>query len=98
SLWRLTADITAPTLVVWGELDRLVDVALASRTARAIRGARLLVLPGVGHVAMMEDPVTVARAFLALREDTQPAGLTRPGMPPARPAAPPGPGEPGWQS
>jgi pimeloyl-ACP methyl ester carboxylesterase len=91
SLWRLAAGITAPTLVVWGELDRLVDVALAPRTAQAIRGARLLVLPGVGHVAMMEDPVTVARAFLALREDTQLAGTAQSGEPP-------GSGRPGRKS
>lgn len=69
SLWRLARRITAPTLVVWGDADQLVDVALAPRAARAIPGARLLVLPGVGHVAQMEDSVSVARAFLALRED-----------------------------
>jgi pimeloyl-ACP methyl ester carboxylesterase len=69
SLWRLAASITAPTLVIWGDRDKLVNVRVAPWTARAIPGARLRVLPGVGHVAQMEDPVTVARAFLALRED-----------------------------
>jgi pimeloyl-ACP methyl ester carboxylesterase len=69
SLWRQAGTITAPTLLVWGELDRLVDVALATRTARLIPGSRLLVLPGVGHVAQMEDPTSVARAFLGMIED-----------------------------
>jgi pimeloyl-ACP methyl ester carboxylesterase len=69
SAWQLMARITVPTLVVWGDQDRLVDVALAPRVARTIPGARLLVLPGVGHTAQLEDPVVTARAFLALRDD-----------------------------
>ena len=69
SLWAAAARISAPTLVVWGDRDRLVDVAVAPRTALAVPDSRLLVLPGVGHTAQLEDPETVARAFLALRED-----------------------------
>jgi pimeloyl-ACP methyl ester carboxylesterase len=78
SLWRAATRIEAPTLVVWGDRDKLVSVALAPRTAATIPGARLLVLPGVGHVAQMEEPVTVARAFLALREDAATGSDTPP--------------------
>ena len=78
SLWAQMAAITAPTLVVWGGRDRLVDAALAPRVAQTIPGARLLMLPDVGHVAQLEDPVTTARAALALLEDVgrveRPAG------------------------
>lgn len=66
SLWTEAARITAPTAVVWGERDRLVDVVLAPRTARAIPGATLLVLPNVGHVAHLEAPPAVARTILGL--------------------------------
>ena len=85
SLWRFAARIQAPTLVVWGDRDKLVNVRVAPRTARTIPGARLLVLPGVGHVAQMEDPLAVARAFLALREDTATGAVARTGgdTPPA---------------
>jgi pimeloyl-ACP methyl ester carboxylesterase len=69
SMWRLAARITAPTLVVWGDRDRLVHVSNAPRTARTIPGARLLVLPGIGHVAQLEAPETTARAVLGLIED-----------------------------
>ncbi len=62
------ARVTAPTLVVWGTRDRLVDVRLARRTAAAFRRSELLVLPGLGHVAQMEDPHTTARGVLALWE------------------------------
>jgi pimeloyl-ACP methyl ester carboxylesterase len=70
SLWRHAARIQAPTLVIWGELDKVVSAALAPRTAAILPDARLLLLPGIGHVAQMEVPDVVARAVLALLEDT----------------------------
>jgi pimeloyl-ACP methyl ester carboxylesterase len=66
SLWRLAARIEAPSLVIWGHRDRLVDVRLASKTARAIPDSRLLVLRGVGHTAQLESPRIVARAVVSL--------------------------------
>ena len=64
-LWLLAARVQAPTLVVWGDRDRLVAPRLAARTTRALRG-RLLMLPGVGHVAQMESPDVVARAVAGM--------------------------------
>ena len=55
----------APTLVIWGEQDRLVAPRLAARTAQVLR-ARLLMLPGVGHVAQIEAPDMVARAVAGM--------------------------------
>ena len=69
SLWAKAARVKAPTLLVWGDRDRLVDVALAPRAARTYPDVRLLVLPGVGHVAQMERPELVARAFLGMLEE-----------------------------
>jgi pimeloyl-ACP methyl ester carboxylesterase len=66
SLWRVAARVRVPTLVVWGDRDRLVAPRLAARTVAAIPGARLQMLPGVGHVAQIEAPVEVARAVAAL--------------------------------
>jgi pimeloyl-ACP methyl ester carboxylesterase len=68
SLWGAAARITAPTLVIWGAQDRLVDVRLAGRTAATIRGARLSVLPQVGHTAHLEAPEQTARLVLGLLE------------------------------
>ncbi len=48
--------------------DRLVDVAIAPRAAATFPDVRLLVLDGVGHVAQMERPEVVARAFLGMLE------------------------------
>jgi pimeloyl-ACP methyl ester carboxylesterase len=69
SLWRMAARITAPTLVIGGELDRLVDTRVAPQVAETVRDSRLLMLEGVGHVAQMEVPETVARAVVALLDD-----------------------------
>jgi pimeloyl-ACP methyl ester carboxylesterase len=66
SLWRTAARVRVPTLVVWGDRDRLVAPRLARRTVASIPGARLLMLPGVGHVAQIEQPLMVARAVAGL--------------------------------
>ncbi|WP_345418954.1 alpha/beta hydrolase [Actinomycetospora chlora] len=66
SLWAAAARVTVPSLVVWGEADRLVGVYRAARTAAALPAGRLLRLPDVGHVAQIERPQTVARAVLGL--------------------------------
>ncbi|SFL67214.1 alpha/beta fold hydrolase [Geodermatophilus ruber] len=67
--WRVARALQPPTLVVWGDRDRLVDPALAPRLAAAVPDGRLLMLDGVGHVAMLEAPEPTARAVLALAED-----------------------------
>jgi pimeloyl-ACP methyl ester carboxylesterase len=43
------ARITAPTLVIHGQDDPLLPVAAGVDTARHIRGARLELIPGMGH-------------------------------------------------
>lgn len=66
SPWAAAARVQAPTLVVWGDRDKLVSPRLAARTAAVIPGARMLMLPGVGHVAQIEAAEAVARAVAAL--------------------------------
>lgn len=75
SIWRCTTKITAPSLVVAGRQDRLVDVRVAPQVARMIPDSRLLMLAGVGHVAQMESPRTVARAFLGMLDETRQANV-----------------------
>lgn len=43
------AAVTAPTLVIHGSADPLVPVAAGRDTARRVRGAQLLEVPGMGH-------------------------------------------------
>ncbi|ANB08420.1 hydrolase [Streptomyces ambofaciens] len=78
-LWRQAERVLAPTLLVYGGRDQLVGYRMAQRAARAFRDSRLLTLPDAGHVAMMEYPEAVARAFRELLADTgqQPAAGER---------------------
>jgi pimeloyl-ACP methyl ester carboxylesterase len=66
--WRAARALRTPTLVLWGSRDKLVDPALAPRLADAVPDSRLLILDGVGHVAMLEAPEPTARAVLGMVE------------------------------
>jgi pimeloyl-ACP methyl ester carboxylesterase len=66
SAWRDAARVTAPTLVVYGSRDRLVDARMAGRAAHQFADARVVVLPRTGHVAHMEQPAAVAAEIAIL--------------------------------
>jgi pimeloyl-ACP methyl ester carboxylesterase len=59
------AGIEAPTLVVWGEQDRLLPAERAELFASAIPGATVVVLPGAAHVPMFEAPGALSEALVA---------------------------------
>ena len=48
--------ISRPTLLLWGESDRIVTPAYGRAYAEAIPGARLEVIPGAGHHPELEQP------------------------------------------
>jgi pimeloyl-ACP methyl ester carboxylesterase len=47
--------VKAPTLLVWGAQDRLVDPAYGDEFAATIAGARLEVIDGAGHLPQLEQ-------------------------------------------
>lgn len=53
-LERRLARITCPTLIVWGENDRLIPPVYAEAFRRAIPGSEVVVLSGTGHMPMFE--------------------------------------------
>jgi 3-oxoadipate enol-lactonase len=53
--------IAVPTLVLVGDLDRLTPPDGAHRMAAAIPGARVVVIPGAGHLPPVEAPGMVTR-------------------------------------
>jgi pimeloyl-ACP methyl ester carboxylesterase len=69
SIWQVARRITVPTLVISGRQDRMVDIRVAPGVAKTVADGRLLMLEGVGHVAQMEVPRTVARAVLGMVEE-----------------------------
>ena len=62
TLWNAAAHVQAPTLLVYGLKDKLVDPRTSVRAARTFPRSRLIVLPDSGHVAQMEHPDVVATA------------------------------------
>jgi len=57
-------EIACPTLIVWGERDRLIPVGDAAVFARLIPDSREVIFADTGHMAMLERPA----AFNALLE------------------------------
>jgi pimeloyl-ACP methyl ester carboxylesterase len=45
-----------PTLLIWGELDARSPLSVARQFEQAIPGARLVIIPGAGHVSNLEQP------------------------------------------
>jgi 3-oxoadipate enol-lactonase len=52
--------LSTPSLVVHGDRDEVLDVSNGELIARLVPGARLEILPGVGHLFWLEDPATAA--------------------------------------
>ncbi|MFF7791719.1 alpha/beta fold hydrolase [Streptomyces sp. NPDC007991] len=62
---RFTDDIVGtPVTVAWGSRDRLLIPRQGVRAKTVIPRARLVRLPGCGHVPMNDDPALVARVVL----------------------------------
>ncbi|MEU9035009.1 alpha/beta fold hydrolase [Streptomyces sp. NPDC048352] len=62
---RFTGDLPRlPVTIAWGEHDRLLLSRQGLRAKRTLPGARLVRLPGCGHVPMNDDPALVARVIL----------------------------------
>jgi len=76
--WDAT-QVTVPTHVIWGRMDRLVRSSGAVVLAGQVPGARATVLDDVGHLPQLEAPDVVAEALLGL--------AASPGAPVATPAA-----------
>ena len=61
-------EVACPTLIVWGEEDRMVPVRDADEFERAIPNARKVIFSDTGHLAMLERPArfnAVVDEFLA---------------------------------
>lgn len=59
--------IAAPTLVIWGKDDALVSSVYAQEFGNRIKGARVEVLEGCGHVSQVErrdETLALVREFL----------------------------------
>ncbi|HLY45026.1 MAG TPA: alpha/beta hydrolase [Stellaceae bacterium] len=57
--------IAAPTLLLWGEGDRIMPRSYADKFAKGIAGkTEIQLIPGAGHLAELDKPEEVAAAIL----------------------------------
>ncbi len=69
---QLAAQVKAPTLIVWGDHDRALDVSGASILQQLIPGSELIVMPDIGHLPMLEAPKQAAADYLKFRASLKP--------------------------
>jgi pimeloyl-ACP methyl ester carboxylesterase len=60
--------IKVPVTIADGERDEAIQRAHTEQLARAIPGAKLVILPGVSHFAMLQDPKQFNQALFAFLE------------------------------
>jgi abhydrolase domain-containing protein 6 len=60
--------LPTPTLILWGDRDRLVDVSGAVVLKSVMPNAEVVVLRDVGHIPMVEKPKESANVFLRFRK------------------------------
>jgi len=61
--------LMTPTLIVWGDCDRVFDFSSADILHKVMPRSRVIVMAGIGHVPMVEAPYSVARDYIAFRRE-----------------------------
>ncbi len=60
--------LAAPTLIVWGDEDRVLHPAGGVLLTELMSEAKLIRMPGIGHLPMIEAPAKTASDYLAWRQ------------------------------
>jgi 2-hydroxy-6-oxonona-2,4-dienedioate hydrolase len=53
---EVIGNVVSPTLIVWGEQDRMIPVSVGRRLQKLIAGSKLEVIPRCGHLPALEKP------------------------------------------
>ena len=62
------AGLTTPTLIVWEKEDRTHNAAAAEILHRLLPNSEVIILPGAGHLPMIEQPKRCADDYLKFRQ------------------------------
>jgi pimeloyl-ACP methyl ester carboxylesterase len=57
-------EITHPTLVLWGEKDRVFPIAVGEEIHQTIKGSRFIRIPNAGHIPQWERPDLVNQELI----------------------------------
>lgn len=58
------AEITSETLILWGEDDRMFNIKYGKAAADILPHARFTIIPGGGHIPLLEQPLLVENEIL----------------------------------
>ncbi|MEA2399304.1 MAG: hypothetical protein QOK25_2860 [Thermoleophilaceae bacterium] len=72
---RLYLSSKMPSLIVWGERDRVIPVEHGLAAHEGMPGSRLELFPNAGHFPQLGDPVRFARVLSSFLDETEPARL-----------------------
>lgn len=63
------AGLATPTLIVWGMEDRVLDPSGAEILHQALPNSQLVLMPGIGHMPMLEAPHQAASDYKKFRAE-----------------------------
>lgn len=64
SVEQRVAGLGIPALIVWGENDRALSVASAATLHKLLPKSQVIIMPGIGHLPMIENPQRSAGDYL----------------------------------
>jgi pimeloyl-ACP methyl ester carboxylesterase len=67
------ANVTAPTWIVWGDQDRVLHVSSADLFRQGIKKSEVMIIPGSGHMPLVENAGACSKAWLAFVEKSRQA-------------------------
>jgi alpha-beta hydrolase superfamily lysophospholipase len=65
-----------PTLIVWGDRDRIIPVGHARAAHEAMPGSRIAIIDEAGHFAHVEEPSRFVEILCEFMETTKPSRVT----------------------
>jgi pimeloyl-ACP methyl ester carboxylesterase len=69
--------MSIPSLIVWGDQDQLVHPAGAEILHKLLPNSTVVIMPGIGHVPMMEAPAASAADYLLFRDSMKSNGVVQ---------------------
>ncbi len=72
ALDRLYLASLMPSLIVWGDRDRIIPVAHAHEAHAAMPGSRLVIFEGSGHFLHTEEPARFVETLVDFMDSTEP--------------------------
>lgn len=67
ALQEIAPRVQTPSLIVWGAQDQVLDISGAQILDAALPESKLIVMPNIGHLPMLEAPKQTAQDYLAFR-------------------------------